>query len=183
MELCWEDLKKVACLQHCPQRPRSCFHLQDIFSHLLKVLRIQTQPLSTLLNLYLIRSDPSKKKLGWLLNNKKKLFVGKKDYILEKNEKGIFVYWALRRGVLFTNVASILALKKLSLQKSELFILFAENSQTLIKISVIFILFHWSGTDSKQPTQLIVQLNSSLRHIIVSQISYFPCKENVIKFY
>lgn len=112
MKLCWEDLKKVACLQHCPQRPRSCFHLQDIFSHLLKVLMIQTQPLSTLLNLYLIRSDPWKKKLRWLLNNKKKLFVGKKDYL--KNWERHF---SLLSAVLFTGVASILALKKLSQQK------------------------------------------------------------------
>ena len=51
--------------------------------------------------------------------------------------------------------------------------LFAENSQIHLKISVIPILFkfHLSGSTyfvSKQPTQLIVQLNSSLRHIIVT---------------
>ena len=71
-------------------------------------------------------------------------------------------------GVLFTNVASILALKKLSQQKSELFILFAENSQTLIKISVIFILFHLSGTDSKQPTQLIIAAHNCVTNFILS---------------
>ena len=58
------------------------------------------------------------------------------------------------------------------------FILFAENSQILLKISVIPILLsfiylvalnlgNWSYF-GKQPTQLIVQLNSSLRHISVT---------------
>ena len=52
------------------------------------------------------------------------------------------------------------------LKDSELFILFAENSQILLKISVNF---HVSGSTwsvSKLPTQLIVQLNSSLWQII-----------------
>ena len=60
------------------------------------------------------------------------------------------------------------------LTDSELFILFAENSQILLKISVILILLtfmYLSGSTafvSKQPTQLIDELNSSLRHIIVT---------------
>ena len=54
------------------------------------------------------------------------------------------------------------------LKDSELFILFPENSQILLKISVIPILLtfnHVSGSAksvSKQPNQLIVELNSSL---------------------
>ena len=60
------------------------------------------------------------------------------------------------------------------LKHSELFISFAENSQILFKIYVIPILFNFplSGSTlsvSKQPTQLIVWLNSSLRHIIVTK--------------
>ena len=60
------------------------------------------------------------------------------------------------------------------LQKdSELFILFARNSQILLKISVIPILLIFIYLVAlnlliKQPTQLIVQLNSSFRRIIVS---------------
>ena len=46
------------------------------------------------------------------------------------------------------------------LADSELFILFIENSQILLKTSVIPNL-----SVSKQPTQLIVELNSSLWHI------------------
>ena len=60
------------------------------------------------------------------------------------------------------------------LPDSELFIIFAENSQILLKISVIPILFHVSGSPesvSKQPTQLIVKLNSSMRHIIVTNFT------------
>ena len=66
------------------------------------------------------------------------------------------------------------------LKDSELFVLFAENSQIFLKISVIPILLTFmylsSGTKSisKQPTQAIVQLNSSLRHIIVTK--YFKIK-------
>ena len=50
------------------------------------------------------------------------------------------------------------------LKDSELFVLFAENSQILLKISVIPILFtfmYFGSTKSvsKQPTQLIVELN------------------------
>ena len=62
------------------------------------------------------------------------------------------------------------------LKDSELFILFAENSQILLKISVIPILLtNVSGSTesvSKQPTQLIVQLNSSLWHMIVTMVPY-----------
>ena len=59
------------------------------------------------------------------------------------------------------------------LEESELFILFAENSQILLKISVIPILLTYMylvalESDNKQPTQLIIELNSSLRHIIVT---------------
>ena len=59
------------------------------------------------------------------------------------------------------------------LKDLELFILFAENSQILFKISVISILLTFIYlvallSVSKQPTQLIVQLNLSLRHIIVT---------------
>ena len=71
------------------------------------------------------------------------------------------------------------------LKDSELFILFAENSQILHKISVIPILLTFiylvarlyllvnnqlnsSSTSNHCPTQLIIQLNSSLRHIIVT---------------
>ena len=58
-------------------------------------------------------------------------------------------------------------------QLKDFFILFADI-QILFKISVIPIIlnFHVSGSTefvSKQPSQLIVQLNSSLRHIIVTQ--------------
>ena len=53
------------------------------------------------------------------------------------------------------------------LTDSELFILFAEYSQILLKISVIpiFLTFMYGITESvsKQPTQLIVKLNSSLQ--------------------
>ena len=56
---------------------------------------------------------------------------------------------------------------------SELFILFAENSQILLKIYVIPILLtcmYLVALESvtKQPIQLIIQLNSSLRQIIDS---------------
>ena len=59
------------------------------------------------------------------------------------------------------------------LKDSDLFILFAENSQILLKISVIPICltFHLFGSTlsvSKQQTQLIIRLKSSLRHIIVT---------------
>ena len=56
------------------------------------------------------------------------------------------------------------------LKDSELFTLFAENSQILLKIAVIPILlkFIYLVSVSKQPTQLIVQLNSSLRDIIAT---------------
>ena len=60
------------------------------------------------------------------------------------------------------------------LKDSELFVLFAENSQILHKISVTPILLTFmyvSGSPefvSKQPTQLIVKLISTLRHIIVT---------------
>ena len=53
------------------------------------------------------------------------------------------------------------------LKDSELFILFAENSQILVNISVIPILL--SG--SKQPTEHIVHLNSLLGYIIVTMVS------------
>ena len=61
------------------------------------------------------------------------------------------------------------------LKNSELFILFAENSQILLKISVVPILltgFILVALESviKQLTQLIVQLNSLLRQIIDSKI-------------
>ena len=55
-----------------------------------------------------------------------------------------------------------------------LFILFAENSQILLKVSVIPIiltsmyLVALNLLVSKQPTQLIVELNSSLRQMIDS---------------
>ena len=59
------------------------------------------------------------------------------------------------------------------LKDSELFILFAENSKILLKISVIPILLTFiylvALKVSKQPTQLIVQLNSSLWDIIVTK--------------
>ena len=59
------------------------------------------------------------------------------------------------------------------LKDSELFIFFAESSQILLKISVILILLTFIylvalKPVSKQPAQLIVQLNSSLRQIIDS---------------
>ena len=57
------------------------------------------------------------------------------------------------------------------LKDSELFILFEENIQILLKISVIPILLtfiYLVALNLKQPTQPIVQLNSSLRHIIVT---------------
>ena len=61
------------------------------------------------------------------------------------------------------------------LKDSELFILFAEKSQILLKISIIpilltFILSGSTSSVSKQPTQLIVQHNSLLRHIIVTKV-------------
>ena len=65
------------------------------------------------------------------------------------------------------------------LKDSELFILFAENSQILLKISVIPILLTLiylvalNLLNSKQPTQLIVQLYSSLWQIIDSQASHY----------
>ena len=49
--------------------------------------------------------------------------------------------------------------------------LFAENSQILLKISVIPILLSFMylvALNLLQPTQLTVQLKSSLRHIIVT---------------
>ena len=91
---------------------------QDIFFHLLKVLMIQTQPQSTLLNLYLIRSDPWKKKLGWLLNNKKKLFVGKKDCL--KNWERHFlsaVLTALNMTLKVTSYIFVFSVKNLILPK------------------------------------------------------------------
>ena len=61
------------------------------------------------------------------------------------------------------------------LKDSKLFILFAENSQIVLKIYVIPILLAFIYlvalyllVFSKQPTQLIIQLTSSLRHIIVT---------------
>ena len=57
------------------------------------------------------------------------------------------------------------------LPDSELFILFAENSQILLKIYSHSLNFHVSGSPeyvSKQTTQLIVELNSLLRYIIVT---------------
>ena len=56
------------------------------------------------------------------------------------------------------------------LKESKLFILFAENSQILLKISV-----------SKEPTELIVQLNSSLRHIIVTLVSCHYSQDPIIQ--
>ena len=63
------------------------------------------------------------------------------------------------------------------LKNSELFIWFAENSQILLKISVVRIFL--TGLNlvalesvSKKRTQLIVQLNSLLRQIIESKISH-----------
>ena len=58
------------------------------------------------------------------------------------------------------------------LKDSELFVLFVENSQILLKISVIPILLTFIylvalKSFSKQPTQLIVELNSSLWHMFV----------------
>ena len=63
------------------------------------------------------------------------------------------------------------------LKDSELFTLFAENSQIILKISVtpIFLTFMYLvalESVSKQPTQLIAQLNSSLRQIIDSFVFY-----------
>ena len=61
-----------------------------------------------------------------------------------------------------------------------LFVLFAENSQILLKISIIPILvtsMYVSGStksSSKQPTQLNVELNSSFWHIIITMLSIFP---------
>ena len=52
------------------------------------------------------------------------------------------------------------------LKDSDLFILIAENSQNLLKISVIPILLTFIYLIA--PTQLIFQLNSSLRQIIVT---------------
>ena len=47
------------------------------------------------------------------------------------------------------------------------FILFAENSQILLKISVIPILLTFIYLVAvKQPTQLMIQLNSSLGHTV-----------------
>ena len=56
------------------------------------------------------------------------------------------------------------------LKASELFVLFAESSQILLKISVIPILLTFIKSVSKQPTQLIVELNSSLWYIIVTLV-------------
>ena len=67
------------------------------------------------------------------------------------------------------------------LKDSELFTLLAENSQILLKISVIHILLTFiylvssTSSVSKQPTQLIVQLNSSLWHIIVTLLYCKVC--------
>ena len=55
------------------------------------------------------------------------------------------------------------------LRDLELFILFAENSQIFLKISLIPILLTFMSflVALKQPTKLNVELNSSLHHIIV----------------
>ena len=56
-------------------------------------------------------------------------------------------------------------------KRFRVFILFAGNSQILLKISVILIFIYLVALYmlvNKQPTQLISQLNSSLLHIIVS---------------
>ena len=61
------------------------------------------------------------------------------------------------------------------LTDSEIFILFAENSQMLLKIYVIPILwpfmylFGSTESASKQPIQLIIEINSSLRHTIICE--------------
>ena len=52
------------------------------------------------------------------------------------------------------------------LKDSEIFISFAENSQILLKISVIPILLTFMYLVA---TELIIELNSSLRLIIVTQ--------------
>ena len=62
------------------------------------------------------------------------------------------------------------------LTDSELFVLFAENSQIFLKISGIPIILTFTylvalESVGKQPTQLIVQLNSSLRQTIDSIIA------------
>ena len=57
------------------------------------------------------------------------------------------------------------------LPDSEFLMLFAGNSQILLKIFVILIF--WTGSPesvSKQPTQIIFELNLSLRHIIVTLV-------------
>ena len=75
------------------------------------------------------------------------------------------------------------------LKDSELLILFAENNQILLKISVIPILinFHLSGSTlsvSNQPTQLIIAAHnchiSSIHHykvITSSNLTLFPTGE------
>ena len=56
------------------------------------------------------------------------------------------------------------------LKDSELFTLFSENSQILLKNYIIPILltFVFLVVNTKQPTQVIVELNSLLRHITVT---------------
>ena len=73
------------------------------------------------------------------------------------------------------------------LEDSELFILSAENSQILFKIPVIpnlLTFIYLVALVSKQPTQLIVQLNSSLRHIIchtwLIKPSHLECRLEIL---
>jgi hypothetical protein len=63
--------------------------------------------------------------------------------------------------------------------RSELFILFAENCLYSNSLN-----FHVSGSPesiSKQPTQLIVEFNSSLMHIIVTLLSNLYTVSNFLK--
>ena len=65
--------------------------------------------------------------------------------------------------------AAMMSLVGYLLKDLDFFNLFAENSQILLIISVIpnlLTFIYLVALVSKQPTQLIVQLNSSLRHII-----------------
>ena len=84
------------------------------------------------------------------------------------------MYWIKSNNLLWQLCAAMMSWDRqwveLVVYYSELFILFAENSQILLKISHS-LNFHVSGNlefVSKQPTQLIIKLNSSLRHIIVT---------------
>ena len=63
--------------------------------------------------------------------------------------------------------AAIMSWVGFLLKDSELFILFAENSQKLLKFSVIPILLTFIYLVALN--LLVTQLNSSLRHIIVTQ--------------